>query len=224
MPRSYAQFCALARALDLIGERWTLLLVRELLLGPRRYTDLLRGLPGIGTNLLARRLRELEAAQLIERMELPPPASGGAYSLTERGRGLKPALLELARWGTDPIEPPSDEDSTRPAWYALAMQANFRPSEAAPEETYEFRIEDEVFHLQVSGSTIDAGQGLAGSPAVTVECDTSTLLRLLTGELSPADANRSSQVSIRGEDSAVRRWLSSCRLPIPRRLIGAAAG
>ena len=96
--RSYGQYCAVARALDLIGERWTLLLVRELLLGPRRYTDLLRGLPGIGTNLLADRLRELESAGLVARRTLPPPASSSVYELTPLGEGLRATVLELGRW------------------------------------------------------------------------------------------------------------------------------
>src|SRR5712691_3728539 len=97
--RSYNQYCALARALDVVGERWTLLLVRELLLGPRRYKDLLDGLPGIGTNLLADRLKHLEDAGMIRRVVLPPPAGSAVYELTELGRRLEPAVFELGRWG-----------------------------------------------------------------------------------------------------------------------------
>src|SRR3712207_6674695 len=97
--RSYDQFCALAKALDVLGERWTLLVVRELLLGPKRYSDLLEGLPGIGTNLLATRLKTLEANGLVARRRLPAPAASTVYELTDRGRGLEPALYELMRWG-----------------------------------------------------------------------------------------------------------------------------
>src|SRR5918995_3325809 len=97
--RRYDQYCALARTLDVVGERWTLLLVRELLLGPRRYKDLLAGLPGIGTNLLAERLRHLEEFGLVRRRSLPPPAGSRVYELTELGRGLESVVMELGRWG-----------------------------------------------------------------------------------------------------------------------------
>src|SRR5207249_10868829 len=102
--RSYGQFEGLATALDAVGERWTLLLVRELLLGPRRYKDLLEGLPGIGTNLLARRLKELKGAGVIVKRSLPAPAGSSVYELTDSGRALEPDLIELARWGMNAIE------------------------------------------------------------------------------------------------------------------------
>src|SRR5919108_1109967 len=97
--RSYHQYCAVARALDLIGDRWTLLLIRDLLLGPKRYKDLLEGLPGIGTNLLAHRLREMEEYGLVERATLPPPSGVAVYQLTPTGEGLAPALSAIGRWG-----------------------------------------------------------------------------------------------------------------------------
>src|SRR5438270_8716701 len=97
--RSYDQYCAVARGLDVIGDRWTLLLVRDLLLGPKRYKDLLEGLPGIGTNLLAARLKELEAAGIVRRGVLPPPAGSSVYELTDKGQALEPAILALGRWG-----------------------------------------------------------------------------------------------------------------------------
>src|SRR5438270_4362488 len=123
--RSYGQFEGLANALDAIGERWTLLLVRELLLGPRRYKDLLEGLPGIGTNLLARRLKELQGAGVIEKRTLPAPAGSSVYELTERGRGLEPALVALAGWGLVAMEEPSRTDVLRPAWAVLAFRSMF---------------------------------------------------------------------------------------------------
>src|SRR5215218_3737751 len=99
MTKQFKQYCPLAHALGLVGERWALLVVRELLFGPRRYTDLLEGLPGIGTNVLAARLRELEAGGIVERRRLPPPAPATVYEVTDRGRALRPVLDELARWG-----------------------------------------------------------------------------------------------------------------------------
>ena len=107
--RSYEQFCPIARSLDVLGERWTLLVVRELMLGPRRYTDLKSALPGMWSNLLARRLRDLESAGVVRRCELPPPAARTVYELTERGRALGPVLHEIARWGIPYLDAPTTE-------------------------------------------------------------------------------------------------------------------
>src|SRR5690349_25163474 len=128
--RRYDQYCALARALDVVGERWTLLIVRELILGPRRYTDLLGALPGIGTNLLADRLTSLEREGIVERDRLPPPAAAAVYALTEYGRGLEPAVIALTRWGSRRLRQPSRSDHFRPSWLGIAMLAAFRPGVA----------------------------------------------------------------------------------------------
>src|SRR5688572_9950283 len=116
MRRRYDQYCSAARALDLVGERWTLLVVRELLLWPRRYTDLAAGLPGIGSGLLASRLKELEAQGLVARRRLFPPASSIVYELTPAGRELEPVLDGLARWGARWLGAPRPEDAIRPRW------------------------------------------------------------------------------------------------------------
>ena len=120
--RSYGQYCALAKALDVIGDRWTLLLVRDLLLGPKRYKDLLSGLPGIGTNLLADRLKELEATGLIERTVLPPPAGSTVYQLTETGQALEPVMVSLGRWGARFLGAPKKTDVMLPRAYFVAMR------------------------------------------------------------------------------------------------------
>src|SRR5881398_167543 len=111
--RSYRQSCGIARALDLVGERWALLVVRELVLGPKRFTDLRHGLPGIGTNILAGRLRELERAGVIRRRTLPPPAASAVYELTEYGRDLEPVMLALGRWGARTLGERRPEQSMR---------------------------------------------------------------------------------------------------------------
>ena len=128
--RGYQQYCGLARALDVLGERWTLLLVRNLLLGPQRFTDLLEGLPGIGTNLLANRLRELKSAGLVARRELPPPAGSVVYELTPRGRDLEPTVLALSRWGAVSLGRPRRGETYRPAWLLLSLRALFQPDAA----------------------------------------------------------------------------------------------
>ncbi len=126
--RSYREVCGVARALDVVGERWTLLVVRELLAGPRRYTDLLAGLPGIGTNLLASRLKEMEAEGLLEKRLLPPPAASTVYQLTERGLGLRKVVTALGEWGMPLVLPLQKDDSVR-AWWALLLLAGqfYRP-------------------------------------------------------------------------------------------------
>jgi DNA-binding HxlR family transcriptional regulator len=129
--RSYDQYCAMARALDVIGDRWTLLLVRDLLVGPKRYGDLLEGLPGIGTNLLAARLRELEAAGIVERRVLPPPAGSAVYELTEAGQALEPVAFALGRWGTRFLGSPRANDRLLPTPFFLGMRARFSPPPAA---------------------------------------------------------------------------------------------
>ncbi|HVU04142.1 MAG TPA: helix-turn-helix domain-containing protein [Polyangiaceae bacterium] len=127
--RTYAQHCGLARALDVVGERWTLLVVRDLLLGPRRYGDLLASLEGITTNLLAKRLKELVVEGLVERRKLPPPASSDVYALTDAGRALEPVVMELARWGGRYLAHPRKGDRMDIGWALLSMKRRYRGGE-----------------------------------------------------------------------------------------------
>src|ERR687896_2059432 len=121
--RSYEQYCTVARALDVIGERWTLLLVRELLTGPKRFKDLLGGLPGIGTNLLAARLKALEGEGIVRRATLPPPAGSNVYELKELGGSLEPVIMALSRWGARLLDAPREEDEMRAGWAVVAMRS-----------------------------------------------------------------------------------------------------
>src|ERR671915_2625434 len=141
MRRSYQQYCAVAKALDVVGERWTLLILRDLVhLGPRRYTDLLHALPGIGTNLLAARLRALEEAGVVRRRRLPPPAASTVYELTEYGAGLDEAVYALARWGARSLGPPKEGDQLYPEWGVNALPALFNADAARGlTETYVFK-------------------------------------------------------------------------------------
>jgi DNA-binding HxlR family transcriptional regulator len=209
--RSYRQFCALGRALDVVGERWTLLVLRELLLGPRRFRDLLDGLPGIGPNLLTARLRHLEAEGLISQEVLPPPAASRVYVLTDRGRALDEALVALARWGMDPIAPPRPEDQLNPAWYALALRAAFHPEHAEHLfEDYEFRTDDVTFHLRVRDGHADARQGHADAPALILTTTTERFLTILTGQSRPHAAE------LHGEQATFERLLALFALPMPQ--------
>lgn len=124
--RSYRQFCGLARALDILGERWTLLIVRDLLRGPKRYGELLAGLPGLTTNLLAKRLRELEDAGVVEKLQLPPPASVTAYALSDRGRELEPAVMALGRWGGALLGGGPGDDTVNLAWGMTSLKRRYQ--------------------------------------------------------------------------------------------------
>src|SRR5215213_6746295 len=155
--RSYGQYCTVARALDVVGERWTLLLVRELSTGPKRFKDLLEGLPGIGTNLLASRLKMLEGEGIVRRATLPPPAGSSVYELTGLGRELEPVIVALSRWGTRFLDAPHEGDELRAGWAAVAMRSALG-ARGGSSGTYELRIDGEVFHLRIR----ERGGGQAG--------------------------------------------------------------
>ena len=138
--RAYGQYCPIAHALGLVGERWSLLVVRELLEGPKRYTDLVAGLPKIGTNILAARLRDLETAGVVEKRKLPPPAASTVYELTPYGQDLRPVIHELARWGVRSLGPPPLEE-LEPGWLMHALDLALSP--VTPAGTISFRIGDE---------------------------------------------------------------------------------
>lgn len=209
MPRRYNQFCALARALDVVGERWTLLLVRELLLGSRRFTELLRALPGVGRNLLAARLRELEDAGVVEH-------EGQGYRLTRRGLRLEEAVLALTRWEMEAMAPPRAGDERQAGWYALAMWAAFRPEKAPPEdEAYELRVGEEIFHLEMCNGRPRARRGSHPDAAVTVSTDLDTFLAIAIGALAPRDAVAAGRATVEGERAALRRALRAFGLPAP---------
>src|SRR4051794_11833426 len=127
MVKRYEQYCPVARALDLVGDRWALLIVRELMHGPKRYTDLVDRLSGIGTNILAARLRDLEGHGVVTRRTLPPPAASKVYELTGYGRELRPAMRELALWGARSLGPPTEKDELFDGWLANAMDTMLTP-------------------------------------------------------------------------------------------------
>lgn len=206
--RSYNQYCAVARAMDVVGERWTLLIVRELLTGPRRFKDLLEGLPGIGTNLLTARLKDLEGYGVVRRATLPPPAASRVYELTELGRSLEPVVMGLARWGLEFLGASREEDDRQPAWAMVALRSVLKP-EATEEtrESYEFRVDDEVFHAWVADGETEVRQGSAAEPAIVVRSDTRTLLAVAAGRIEPAEAVASGEIWIEGDRGARERCM-----------------
>lgn len=196
----------MARALDVLGERWTLLIVRELLTGPKRFKDLLEGLPGIGTNLLAGRLKELEREGVLRRTTLPPPAGSAVYELTERGRDLEPVLTGLARWGVGMLGEPGPGEAFRPVWAVQAIKATFRPEAARwVRETYEFRVGEDVFHMRVGEGVSGPEYGPAFEPDLIVKTDPDTFLALVSGRLEPADAIAAGRLEVQGDPDALTR-------------------
>jgi len=205
--RSYAQYCGLARALDLVGERWTLLVVRDLALAPRRFTDLLAGLPGVGTSLLSERLRHLEDQGVVRRAVARRPASGVVYELTGDGHRLAQAMAPLATWGAARLDPDAEAE-LRPEWVAYALQASFRPEAAAGmHDCYEFRLEGMVFWAVVDDGTLTVTQSKPGRADFTLTTDVPTLAQLGSGLISPRDAVTSGRARFRGDPEAGERAL-----------------
>jgi DNA-binding HxlR family transcriptional regulator len=201
--RSYRQFCGVARALDLVGERWALLVVRELLLGPRRFTDLQGGLPGVSTNVLATRLRRLERAGVLERKVLPPPAASSVYELTEHGRALEPIVLALGRWGARTMGPREPEQALSSRWLALALKAFFHPEAAGDEaRRYELRLGEGAFRLEVAGGAVDVRHGGVGEAELVVAADDEILIGVLTGAVDAGDAIAGGGIEIVAGDRA----------------------
>src|SRR5918999_252887 len=171
----YQQYCALARTLDVAGDRWTLLIVRELAPGPRRFTDLLDGLPGVSRKLLTERLRALERDGIIVRQELPPPAARRVYELTDDGRDLAVAMAPLIAWGARRIGERKPEESFRARWPAVAM-VGLADREAARgvNETYQYLVGRSAFYFTIDDGAIRLRDGRAQDPAVVLTTDEET--------------------------------------------------
>ena len=212
MPRTYEDPCGLARALNLVGERWSLLIVRELLLGPKRFSDLRRGLPSASQSVLTQRLGELERAGVLRRRELGPPVSGRVYELTEWGRDLEPALLALSGWGgRAPLPAPGPELSVDAL--ALALRTTF-DSAGAEDVTAEFRLDGDVLTVAVTGGRLEVTRGAATEPVATVQGSAAGLRSVIFGTRSWADAG----LTVSGDRAAVIRLLRRFSRPAPARI------
>jgi DNA-binding HxlR family transcriptional regulator len=220
-PKCYEQYCPMAHALSIVGERWSLLIVRELLHGPKRYTDLAHGLPGIGTNILAARLKDLEGAGVVEKKKLPPPFAVTVYDLTPYGRELDEVMHALARWGARSLGPPGPDDELYPEWGLNAFAALFDPEAARGlTETYVLQIDDDAFTARIRDGHLEAALGAADDADVRVETDINTFFRLAGGELSTAEAAKNGKAHIEGDPEAVERCFTV--LSIARRERAAA--
>ncbi|MER7803607.1 helix-turn-helix domain-containing protein [Streptomyces parvulus] len=204
--RSYDQYCSAARALDAVGDRWTLLIVRELLAGPRRYTDLHADLPGVSTDVLASRLKDMEREGLTTRRRLPPPGVAYVYELTARGRELLPVLDALGVWGAGELGARRPTDALRAHWFALPLLRALGEAGAA-EGLVEVRLEEGDFHLY-AGVPDDGpvyGDGPApGEPDARLVLDAGTCAALARGETGLRDAVREGLVEVTGEGTAAK--------------------
>lgn len=202
MKRYDDQYCPVAHSLGLVGERWSLLVVRELMQGPRRYTDLVDGLPGIGTNILASRLKDLEAGGVVQKTKLPPPAASTVYELTPCGQDLRPVLHELARWGARTLGPPP-LDALRPGWLKNALEIALSP--VASEGRLAFRVGDEEASVVDGHSTL----GIVENADVLVDTDATGFYHLVV--------NRELEgVRVEGDVGLLKRVVSAVSTaPIP---------
>ncbi|MGV9695792.1 winged helix-turn-helix transcriptional regulator [Streptomyces sp. NPDC003470] len=203
--RSYDQYCSAARALDAVGDRWTLLIVRELLAGPRRYTDLHADLPGVSTDVLASRLKDMEREGLATRRRLPPPGAAYVYELTARGRELLPILVALGAWGAGELGERRPTDAVRAHWFALPLLRALRAAGAA-QGLVEVRLEEGDFHLYAGADEGPVyGDGPApGEPDARLGMDAGTCAALSRGELDLRDAVRDGRVEVTGDGAAAK--------------------
>jgi len=213
--RSYEDGCAAAHALDLIGERWALLVVRELMLGPKRFTDLRAGLPGISPNVLTQRLQELEQVSVVRRRKLEPPASSWVYELTEWGMELETVMMELGRWGARSPAKPRDAALSVTS-LILSFRTMFDPAAAEGfAARYELRFGEDRFHAEIADGGIHIERGAAREPDGVIESDPDTLAALVYGDGDLAEALRAGKLGYQGDKAALKRLLKLFTLPAP---------
>lgn len=207
MTRSYDQYCPLARALDVVGDRWAMLLLRELFFSPKRFTDLEQRLEGIAPNLLSRRLKDLESVGLIRRRKLDPPASSTVYELTDKAQGLESAMIELAKWGVQFLGTYEGDEAFNIEWLIPAMEEMAdREAGRGVWEIYEFRLEDSVFWVEVADGEVQMRAGHAPRAAdLLVETDMETFMGIGFGSITSEDAVASGRARVTGDLSITER-------------------
>jgi DNA-binding HxlR family transcriptional regulator len=210
--RRYGDPCGIARALDFVGDRWALLVVRELIFGPKRFVQLRHGLRGVSPNVLSQRLRDLEDAGVVRRDVLGPPASVAVYELTDHGRALEPILLELGRWGSQQPITASGELSV--SSLLLALKTVLDPA-AGLNATFALRIDGDWFRLTAAGGSIAITRGRADHPAVTFETDVATLRSVAFGREPITAAERDGRLTVHGDRRLAERFAQM--FPVPHR-------
>jgi DNA-binding HxlR family transcriptional regulator len=212
--RTYGERCAAARALDVVGERWGLLVVRELLLGPKRFTDLRAGLPNAKPSVLAQRLRELEQAGIVRRRKLGPPAGTRVYELTDSGHELEPIVIALGRWGRRVPMPPGAAHGIDSL--VLALKWRFDPDAAGDlSASYELRLAEDRFRIAIADRRIQIQRGDAEAPDAIIEAAANTLEAVIIDGRDLTEAVRSGDVQIQGDQRLASRFLGLYTLPAP---------
>jgi DNA-binding HxlR family transcriptional regulator len=207
--RSYGEYCSIAKALDVIGDRWTLLIIRELAIrGACRYTDLKNGLPGIATNLLSDRIRELEAAGLVRREDAPPPVATTLFHLTEAGRELEPAMRALGRWGVRYMTKRADSDEFRSQWFTYPVSFFLHDRDpGGPPISIELQTTSDPMVIEVSDGSIRTRLGTATSPDLVLRGEPQLILALFSRQLTEAEVTARG-LEISGDASVLRRVLT----------------
>ncbi len=210
--KSYGQFCGFARALEIIGDRWAMMILRDLLVGPKRFSDLHGGLPKIPTNVLTARLKQLEAAGVVERRAMPRPPGGVAYELTQRGRELEDSVVAIGRWGAKLLDAPRAGEIVTIDSLAMALRTTFRPEAAGDlRARYELHVGDIVVHAIVDGPRIAVGRGPVEKPDLILE-SSSALKDLMSGTLTPREALASGAMRITGSRRLFDRFAQVFRI------------
>lgn len=208
----YGQFCGVARALEIVGERWALLIVRDLLVAPKRFTDLRRGLPRIPTNVLSDRLKELEQAGIVHRRILPRPASSIVYELTDRGSQLEEIVLALGRWGSRSLGEPRPDEIVTVDSLIMAMRTTFRPEASRGlRVSYELRVGDIVIHMRTDDGRLDVAEGSLPDADIIIESG-ADIKALMAGEVEPAVAIGNGRVRLTGDPGLLGRFVEAFRI------------
>jgi len=222
--RRYGQYCPVAKSLDVLGERWTLLVVRNLMMGPQRYTDLREALPGLATDLLTARLRTLEGAGYVERRQLPRPASVMVYQLTPAGQRIAVVVLELGRIGLARLGSPAHDDLVTSDALVLSLRPSFRPDVAGEaDETYRLELDGESYVVNVHPGRAETGRGIAPDPQLTLTTTSRTFAALISGAIDAKAALSAGDIRIDGSRRALDRFLAIFSYPVPSEAVAAVA-
>lgn len=210
--KSYGQFCGFARALEVVGDRWSLMIVRDLLVGPKRFSDLHDGLPGIPTNILTARLKQLEAGAVVERRPLPRPPGGVAYTLTARGRELEDSVVSIGRWGAQMLDAPRPDEIVTTDSIAMALRTTFRPESAGTARArIELHVGDIVVNAVVDDARVTVGRGALEKPDLVIFASPA-IKALMAGEMTPRQALASGEIHIAGSRRLFDRFAKMFRI------------
>jgi DNA-binding HxlR family transcriptional regulator len=210
--RHYGQFCGVTRALEIVGERWALLIIRDLLVSPKRFTDLRHGLPRIPTNILSTRLKELEEAGVVRRRVLPRPSGAVVYELTEYGQELDEIVMALGRWGARRLGEPGPEDIITEDSMVMAMRSTFHPEAAVGRNArYQLNLGEVAIHIDIDNGNLEVGRGVGPDRDIVIEAG-SAIKALMAGEITPDEALADGSVTVTGNPDLLKQFAETFRI------------